>query len=147
MGAKLIIAILFVVLSIIAVGWILCFRRWAKEEKDLKRQLAHHKKRIALMDATDLPKCKSVACYNCKHCAWLYNPGSTAIYLLGCGKDLKCKDFEFTGLNKPPAWERESEMLRMEEMSESSGESSLDAQMRPPFQPIDSVPQPPCHCE
>ena len=62
MGANLIIAILSVVLSVFAVGWFLCFRRWTKEEKDLKRQLAHHKKRIALMDATDLPKCKSVAC-------------------------------------------------------------------------------------
>lgn len=84
----------------------------AKKIKALEKELAHHKKRIALMDATDLPKCKSVACYNCKHCAWLYNPGSTAIYLLGCGKDLKCKDFEFTGLNKPPAWERANEMAR-----------------------------------
>lgn len=145
MGANLIIAILSVVLSVFAVGWFLCSRRWAKEKKGLKRQLAHHKKRIALMDATDLPKCKSVACYNCKHCAWLYNPGSTAIYLLGCGKDLKCKDSEFTGLNKPPAWERGIEMLTAEEKGRLFEENPADSSKRQPFQPIDSVSQPSCH--
>lgn len=145
MDANLIIVILSAVLIVCSAGWILCFHRWEKEEKDLKRQLAHHKKRIALMDATDLPKCKSVACYNCKHCAWLYNPGSTAIYLLGCGKDLKCKDFEFTGLNKPPAWERETEMLTAEEKGRLFEENPLDSSKRQPFQPIDSVPRPSCH--
>ena len=135
-----IIAILSVILCAFAVGWNLCFRRWKKEKEDMKRQLTHHKKRIALMDATDLPKCKSVACYNCKHCAWLYNPGSTAIYLLGCGKDLECKDFEFTGLNKPPAWERANEMVRRTAgypigEEENFSDPALDA------------PLPPCHQE
>lgn len=127
------------------VGWKICLCREIKKREDLERKLAHHMKRIALMDATDLPKCKSVACYNCKHCAWLYNPGSTAIYLLGCGKDLKCKDFEFTGLNKPPAWDREMEMLTAEEKGRLSEENPLDNSKRQPFQPIDSVPQPSCH--
>lgn len=106
------IVIAAALLAAFSIGWKICLYLEAKKEDRLKKELAHHKKRIALMDATDLPKCKSVACYNCKHCAWLYNPGSTAIYLLGCGKDLKCKDFEFTGLNKPPAWERANEMAR-----------------------------------
>lgn len=144
---SIIVSAVAALLVAVSVRWKICLCREIKKREDLERKLAHHMKRIALMDATDLPKCKSVACYNCKHCAWLYNPGSTAIYLLGCGKGLKCKDFEFTGLNKPPAWERKSEMIRMEEMSESSEESALDAQMRPPFQPIDSAPKPPCHCE
>lgn len=110
-----------------------------KKIKALEKELAHHKKRTALMDAADLPKCKSVACYNCKHCAWLYNPGSTAIYLLGCGKDLKCKDFEFTGLNKPPAWDRANEAARKIAGYPIGEEDFSD--------PVLDVPLPPCHCE
>lgn len=142
---SIIISAVAALLVAFSVGWKICLCREIKKRKDLERKLAHHMKRIALMDATDLPKCKSVACYNCKHCAWLYNPGSTAIYLLGCGKDLKCKDFEFTGLNKPPAWDREMEMLTAEEKGRLSEENPLDNSKRQPFQPIDSVPQPSCH--
>lgn len=142
---SIIISAVAALLVAFSVGWKICLCREIKKREDLERKLAHHMKRIALMDATDLPKCKSVACYNCKHCAWLYNPGSTAIYLLGCGKDLKCKDFEFTGLNKPPAWDREMEMLTAEEKGRLSEENPLDNSKRQPFQPIDSVPQPSCH--
>lgn len=142
---SIIISAVAALLVAFSVGWKICLCREIKKREDLERKLAHHMKRIALMDATDLPKCKSVACYNCKHCAWLYNPGSTAIYLLGCGKDLKCKDFAFTGLNKPPAWDREMEMLTAEEKGRLSEENPLDNPKRQPFQPIDSVPQPSCH--
>lgn len=142
---SIIISAVSALLVAFSVGWKICLCREIKKREDLERKLAHHMKRIALMDATDLPKCKSVACYNCKHCAWLYNPGSTAIYLLGCGKDLKCKNFEFTGLNKPPAWDREMEMLTAEEKGRLSEENPLDNSKRQPFQPIDSVPQPSCH--
>lgn len=142
---SIIVSAVAALLVAVSVGWKICLCREIKKREDLERKLAHHMKRIALMDATDLPKCKSVACYNCKHCAWLYNPGSTAIYLLGCGKDLKCKDFEFTGLNKPPAWDREMEMLTAEEKGRLSEENPLDNSKRQPFQPIDSVPQPSCH--
>lgn len=139
------IVIAAALLAAFSIGWKICLYLETKKEDRLKKELAHHKKRIALMDATDLPKCKSVACYNCKHCAWLYNPGSTAIYLLGCGKDLKCKDFEFTGLNKPPAWERETEILTAEENGKLFEENPLGNSKRQPFQPPDSVPQPSCH--
>lgn len=142
---SIIVSAVAALLVAVSVRWKIYLCREIKKREDLERKLAHHMKRIALMDATDLPKCKSVACYNCKHCAWLYNPGSTAIYLLGCGKDLKCKDFEFTGLNKPPAWEREMEMLTAEEKGRLSEENPLDNSKRQPFQPIDSVPQPSCH--
>ena len=142
---SIIVSAVAALLVAVSVRWKICLCREIKKREDLERKLAHHMKRIALMDATDLPKCKSVACYNCKHCAWLYNPGSTAIYLLGCGKDLKCKDFEFTGLNKPPAWDREMEMLTAEEKGRLSEENPLDNSKRQPFQPIDSVPQPSCH--
>lgn len=68
----------------------------------LEKEVEHHRKRSALVEAADLPKCESVACYNCKYCTWLYHPGNGASYLLGCGKNISCKDFQSTDSNKPP---------------------------------------------
>lgn len=68
----------------------------------LEKEVEHHRKRSALVEAADLPKCESVACYNCKYCTWLYHPGNGASYLLGCGKNISCKDFQPTDSNKPP---------------------------------------------
>lgn len=135
---SIIVSAVATLLVAVSVRWKICLCREIKKREDLERKLAHHMKRIALMDATDLPKCKSVACYNCKHCAWLYNPGSTAIYLLGCGKGLKCKDFEFTGLNKPPAWERANEVVRKITGYPIGEEEDFS-------DPVLDVPLPPCH--
>ena len=133
---------LAIITGIIAfsIGWWACHDSWEKKEEQLKREIAHHRQRTALVEAADLPKCKSVACYNCRYCAWLYNPGTGSIYLLGCGKDLKCADFDFTELNKPPAWER-ANVLSREITGIPLGEQEDFSD------PALNVPPPQCHCE
>jgi len=120
-------------------------KRLKAEIARLQKEVAHHRLRSALVDKADLPKCKSVACYNCKYCTFLYNPSTSALYLLGCGKDLTCKDFIFTDKNKPPLWEREEALIRMEGKRESfeSNPSSNQAQNLNGAMLV--VPRPPCH--
>lgn len=116
-------------------------RKLKAEILELQRKircLEHDERRSALVQMADLPKCESVACYNCKYCSFLYNPGNGALYLLGCGRDLKCKDFVCTDKNKPPVWERANALLSAEGKHQECEEGFLP----------DSVlvaPQPPCH--
>lgn len=58
----------------------------SEEKAELERRLAHHAFRSALVNKADLPKCASIACYNCKHVAYVYHPANGALYLLGCAK-------------------------------------------------------------
>ena len=59
----------------------------------LKKDVQHYRIRSALLDKTNLPKAKSVACYNCKYAAFL-----------GCGRALAkggCDGYEYTDANRP----------------------------------------------
>lgn len=58
----------------------------AEENAKLKNRFDHHVFRSALVDKADLPMCASIACYNCKHVAYVYHPANGALYLLGCAK-------------------------------------------------------------
>lgn len=110
----------------------------------LEKEVAHHKKRTALVETADLPKCESVACYNCKYCTWLYHPGNGASYLLGCGKDIACKDFQSTDSNKPPLADR------ADFMELAKGKDSLSAEFCQKSGLNNLVlmsPLPPCHQE
>lgn len=110
----------------------------------LEKEVAHHKKRTALVETADLPKCESVACYNCKYCIWLYHPGNGASYLLGCGKEIACKDFQATDSNKPPLEVREDVM---EFFSEIGLLSSQGGQVDDLNSLVLVSPLPPCHQE
>lgn len=116
-------------------------RKLKEENSALRRkihELEHHERRSALVEKYDLPKCKSVACYNCKHCTFLYNPGSGALYLLGCGLGLSCDGFTYTDANKPPLWEGANAILRDEGLPQECEKGYLpDA--------VSSAPRPPCH--
>lgn len=72
------------------------YNKLLQENADLKAQLAlanHNNRRSALIEKADLPPCKSLACYTCKHIAYI--PGvKSGVYLLGCGKDLDCPEHE-----------------------------------------------------
>lgn len=52
----------------------------------------HRTRRSALVEAAGLPKCESMACINCVHAVFQRSPMG-AVFLLGCGKNRKCKDF------------------------------------------------------
>lgn len=108
-------------------------------EKELK-VAKHHNLRSALVEKADLPKCKSVACYNCKYVTFLYHPENGAMYLLGCGKDLTCNDFVYTDKNKPPIFDREEELLTMVSISTECQEHCQSG-------PCLQIPRPPCHIE
>lgn len=82
----------------------------------LEEQLEGARRRAARIEKPDLPKCKSLACYNCKHIVYLESRETGAIYLLGCGKDFECKDFEHKG--GPPEWNEETEVLMAKEEKE-----------------------------
>lgn len=45
----------------------------------------------ALIESTCLPKCESLACVNCQHI--VYQRYQNRLFVLGCGKGLKCPDF------------------------------------------------------
>ena len=45
----------------------------------------------ALIESAALPKCESLACVNCQHI--IYQRHQNHLFVLGCGKDLKCPDF------------------------------------------------------
>ncbi len=102
------------------------------------RKLRHHTLRSALVDAADLPPCKSLACYNCKYITFLTHPETGALYLLGCGKELVCTEFEHTEANKP-SWKERKEWLRWRIKAQFPYQSAT----------LDSTcvhaPLPPCH--
>lgn len=69
----------------------------------LEKDVRHHRIRSALIDKTQLPKAKSVACYNCKYAAYV-RYGTSGLAFLGCGRALAkggCDGFEYTIANRP----------------------------------------------
>lgn len=69
----------------------------------LEKDVRHHRIRSALIDKTQLPKAKSVACYNCKYAAYV-RYGTSGLAFLGCGRALAkggCDGFEYTDANRP----------------------------------------------
>lgn len=74
-----------------------------KRISDLENSVKHHRIRSALIDKTQLPKAKSVACYNCKYAAYV-RYGKSGLAFLGCGRALAkggCDGFEYTDANRP----------------------------------------------
>lgn len=70
---------------------------------NLKKDVQHYRIRSALLDKTNLPKAKSVACYNCKYAAYV-RYGECGVAFLGCGRALAkggCDGYEYTGANRP----------------------------------------------
>ena len=69
----------------------------------LKNDVQHYRIRSALLDKTNLPKAKSVACYNCKYAAYV-RYGECGVVFLGCGRALAkggCDGYEYTDANRP----------------------------------------------
>lgn len=67
-----------------------------EENRRLRGQLAEEQektRRSAVIDKAALPPCKSLACAGCKYVVgrYTYRHG---YYILGCGKDNPCKDYE-----------------------------------------------------
>lgn len=58
----------------------------------LEAALAEERRVNAFINNSDLPKCRSTACVNCKHIIYKKYHGQT--FVLGCGKDFGCQDFE-----------------------------------------------------
>lgn len=80
-----------------------------EENLSLKRQLAEaqeaaqeDKLRSTVIDRAALPKCKSIACSGCKHVVVRYTTWG-GWYVLGCGKDNPCKDYEPTDITPEKA--------------------------------------------
>lgn len=70
---------------------------------NLKKDVQHYRIRSALLDKTNLPKAKSVACYNCKYAAYV-RYGECGVAFLGCGRALAkggCDGYEYTDANRP----------------------------------------------
>ena len=70
---------------------------------NLKEDVQHYRIRSALLDKTNLPKAKSVACYNCKYAAYV-RYGECGVAFLGCGRALAkggCDGYEYTDANRP----------------------------------------------
>ena len=70
---------------------------------NLKKDVQHYRIRSALIDKNQLPKAKSVACYNCKYAAYV-RYGTSGLAFLGCGRALAkggCNGFEYTDANRP----------------------------------------------
>ncbi len=70
---------------------------------NLKKDVQHYRIRSALLDKTNLPKAKSVACYNCKYAAYV-RYGECGVAFLGCGRALAkggCDGYEYTVANRP----------------------------------------------
>lgn len=80
-----------------------------EENRKLKLQLAEaqeaereYNRRSAIIDKAALPKCKSIACSGCKHVVVRYTTWG-GWYVLGCGKDNPCKDYEPTAITPEKA--------------------------------------------
>lgn len=106
--------------------------------KDKLKREEHHNRRSALVEKADLPKCKSPACYSCKHIAYILHPGNGALYLIGCGKDLNCPDFQ----------EREESAESVETLRETLYSMVKyyfpDLKFSPAYDCV-HIPPPPCH--
>lgn len=76
-----------------------------EENRKLKEQLAEAREdtlRSAIINNAALPKCKSAACAGCKHVVVRYTTRG-GWYVLGCGKDNPCKDYEQTDITPEKA--------------------------------------------
>lgn len=103
---------------------------------ELEAALAHERSRSALMDAADLPKCKSIACYNCKNVVYVDIPETGEVFFLGCGKDHECKDFVYKG--GAPEWTKDKTVF----MALGERRVLLLAKKE---NPCAAAPRPPCH--
>lgn len=67
-----------------------------EENRKLREQLAAEQektRRSAVIDKAALPQCKSLACAGCKYVVGRYTIRN-GYYILGCGKDNPCKEYE-----------------------------------------------------
>ena len=67
-----------------------------------RRKRIEYNRRSAIIDKAALPKCKSIACSGCKHVVVRYTTWG-GWYVLGCGKDNPCKDYEPTDITPEKA--------------------------------------------
>lgn len=63
-------------------------------------------RRSAFIEAAALPKCKSLACADCKYVAVQHSPYGGS-FILGCGKNNPCEDYRKAELNA-----REASVIR-----------------------------------
>lgn len=117
-------------------------RKLLKERiKELEKQLRfeqHHTRLTALIEKANLPKCKSPACYSCKHIAYVLHPGNGGLYLIGCGKDLNCPDFQ-------PRQETAERAETLKETLYSMAKYYFPNLEAFPADDCVHIPQPPCH--
>ena len=76
-----------------------------EENRKLKEQLAEEQektRRSAVIDNAALPRCKSIACSGCKHVVVRYTTWG-GWYVLGCGKNNPCEDYEPTDITPEKA--------------------------------------------
>lgn len=66
--------------------------------KYLEDALESVERRNVIIDSIKLPKCKSLACANCRNAIFYYKNGCST--LLGCGKDSVCD--AYAPVNTPP---------------------------------------------
>nr|DAK88421.1 MAG TPA: Micro-tubular organizer [Caudoviricetes sp.] len=79
--------------------------RLREENRDLKEQLSLEQektRRAALISDAALPQCPSLACSGCKHVVVRYTTWG-GWYVIGCGKDNPCKDYEPTDITPEKA--------------------------------------------
>jgi hypothetical protein len=79
--------------------------RLREENRKLKEQLSLEQektRRAALISDAALPQCLSLACSGCKHVVVRYTTWG-GWYVIGCGKDNPCKDYEPTDITPEKA--------------------------------------------
>lgn len=70
----------------------ICGKKTANLKNNL-RQSKEKTRRSAIIDKAALPQCKSLACAGCKYVVGRYTIRN-GYYILGCGKDNPCKEYE-----------------------------------------------------
>ena len=106
----------------------------------LKNDVQHYRIRSALLDKTNLPKAKSVACYNCKYAAFV-RYGKSGLCFLGCRRSLAkggCNDYEHTDYNKVDLDEMWDYLVRL-------GKDYYPSQVLSQTCEREQLQKPPCH--
>lgn len=106
----------------------------------LKNDVQHYRIRSALLDKTNLPKAKSVACYNCKYAAFV-RYGKSGLCFLGCGRSLAkggCDGYEYTDANRPNLDEIQDYMV-------TEGKDWQPSQVLSQTCEREQLQKPPCH--
>ena len=106
----------------------------------LKKDVQHYRIRSALLDKTNLPKAKSVACYNCNYAAFV-RYGKSGLCFLGCGRSLAkggCNDYEHTDYNKVDLDEMWDYLVRL-------GKDYYPSQVLSQTCEREQLQKPPCH--